>query len=46
MTLSAKNTVPVYPVPLTMQTFAVIGLGLALGPGRAGAAVLFYLACR
>lgn len=43
LVLSAKISVPFYPVPLTMQTFAVIGLGLALGPWRAGAAILVYL---
>jgi biotin transport system substrate-specific component len=35
---------PFFPVPLTMQTLAVIGLGLALGPWRGSAAVLLYLA--
>ncbi|MBR0899175.1 biotin transporter BioY [Bradyrhizobium tropiciagri] len=44
LTLSAKVTVPFFPVPLSMQTFVAIGLGLALGPVRGGAAVLFYLA--
>lgn len=44
LALSAKVSVPFYPVPLTMQTLVVIGLGLALGPFRGGAAVLFYLA--
>jgi biotin transport system substrate-specific component len=44
LTLSAKVAVPFYPVPLSMQTFVVIGLGLALGPARAVAAVLAYLA--
>lgn len=44
LALSAKLTVPFYPVPLSMQTFVAIGLGLALGPVRGGAAVLFYLA--
>lgn len=44
LALSAKISVPFYPVPLTMQTFVVIGLGLALGPWRALAAVLLYLA--
>lgn len=43
LALSAKISVPFYPVPLTMQTFVVIGLGLALGPQRALAAVLLYL---
>jgi biotin transport system substrate-specific component len=44
LSLSAKLTVPFYPVPLSMQTFVAIGLGLALGPVRGGAAVVFYLA--
>lgn len=44
MTLSAKVAVPFYPVPLSMQTFVAIGLGLALGPVRGAAAVLAYLA--
>jgi biotin transport system substrate-specific component len=44
LALSAKVSVPFYPVPLTMQTFVVIGLGLALGPWRGLAAVLLYLA--
>lgn len=43
LALSSKISVPFYPVPLTMQTFVVIGLGLALGPWRALAAVLLYL---
>jgi biotin transport system substrate-specific component len=41
--LSAKIAVPFYPVPLTMQTFVVIGLGLALGPRLGLAAVTLYL---
>lgn len=44
LALSAKITIPFYPVPLSMQTLAAIGLGLALGPVRGGAAVLAYLA--
>ncbi len=44
LALSSKISVPFYPVPLTMQTFVVIGLGLALGPWRALAAILLYLA--
>jgi biotin transport system substrate-specific component len=44
LALSAKVSVPFYPVPLTMQTFVVIGLGLALGPWRGFAAVFLYLA--
>lgn len=41
---SAKISMPFYPVPLTMQTFVVIGLALTLGPWRGLAAVLLYLA--
>lgn len=44
LTLSAKIAIPFYPVPQTMQTFVVIGLGLALGPRLGLAAVAFYLA--
>lgn len=44
LTLSAKVSIPFYPVPQTMQTFVVIGLGLALGPRLGLAAVAFYLA--
>ncbi len=44
MAIAAKITIPFYPVPLTTQTLVAIGLGLALGPARAAAAVLAYLA--
>jgi biotin transport system substrate-specific component len=44
LTISAKVTVPFFPVPLSMQTFVAIGLGLALGPVRGTAAVALYLA--
>ena len=44
LTLSAKVQVPFWPVPMTMQTFVVIGLGLALGPRLGLAAVALYLA--
>lgn len=44
LTLSAKINVPFYPVPQTMQTFAVVGLGLALGSRLAVASVVLYLA--
>ncbi|MCY0149707.1 biotin transporter BioY [Hoeflea sp. G2-23] len=43
LTLSAKFAIPFYPVPLTMTTFVVIGLGLALGPRLGTAAVALYL---
>lgn len=44
MTLAAKVQVPFIPVPLSMQTFVAIGLGLALGPVRGTAAIMLYLA--
>lgn len=44
LTISAKVSIPFFPVPLSMQTLVVIGLGLFLGPVRATLAVLFYLA--
>ena len=44
MTASAKFQVPLYPVPLSLQTLVAIGLGFALGPTLAGGAVLLYLA--
>lgn len=43
LTISAKVAIPFYPVPMTMQTFVVIGLGLALGPRLGVAAVALYL---
>lgn len=42
--LSAKLQVPWYPVPLTMQTLAVLVLGVAYGARLGAATVLFYLA--
>ncbi|MCA1297482.1 biotin transporter BioY [Stappia indica] len=44
LTLSAKVSVPFYPVPMTLQTMALLVLGFTLGPARAGMAVLLYLA--
>lgn len=41
---SAKVQIPFYPVPMTMQTFAVLTLGMALGARLGGATVLLYLA--
>ena len=40
---SAKVQVPFYPVPITMQTFAVLVIGMAYGPRLGGATVAFYL---
>ena len=44
ITLSAKIKVPFYPVPMTMQTLAVMLIGFIFGWRMAGATVLFYLA--
>lgn len=44
LTVSAKLKVPFYPVPMTMQPLAVIGIGLLLGSRLGIAAVLAYLA--
>jgi biotin transport system substrate-specific component len=41
--LSAKASVPFYPVPMTLQPLAVLLLGAALGPRLAGATVATYL---
>lgn len=44
MALCAQMTVPMAPVPMTLQTFAVLLAGAALGPLRGVVAVLLYLA--
>lgn len=41
---SAKIKVPFWPVPMTMQPFVILALGLALGWRRAELAVALYLA--
>lgn len=41
---SAKVQVPFYPVPMTMQTFVVLALGMAYGWRLGGATLLLYLA--
>ena len=41
--LSAKIQVPYYPVPATMQTFVVLGLGIAYGPRLGAATMALYL---
>ena len=43
LTLSAKVQIPFYPVPMTMQTFVVLVLGISYGPTLGGATVLLYL---
>ena len=42
--ISAKIQVHFYPVPMTMQTFVILGLGMAYGWRLAGMTVLLYLA--
>jgi biotin transport system substrate-specific component len=41
---SAKIKVPMWPVPMTLQTFVVLALGAAYGWRLAAATVLIYLA--
>ena len=43
LTISAKIKIPFYPVPMTMQTFIVLFLGMILGPKIGLATVSFYL---
>ena len=43
LTLSAKIKIPFYPVPMTMQTFVVLFLGLAFGYKIGLATVTVYL---
>lgn len=44
LTISAKLKVPFYPVPMTMQSFMVLAIGVAYGARLGAATVLFYLA--
>jgi len=44
MAISAKINVPFYPVPMTMQTFVVLSIGMAYGWRLGGATLLLYLA--
>ena len=43
LTISAKVKIPFYPVPMTMQTFVVLMLGISLGYKIAFASVGLYL---
>ena len=43
LTISAKLKIPFYPVPMTMQTFVVLFLGLAFGYKVGLATVGVYL---
>ena len=42
--LSARLQAPMWPVPMTMQSFVVLFLGAALGPVLGGLSVALYLA--
>lgn len=44
LTVSAKVQVPFWPVPMTMQTFAVLVIGMAYGMRLGTATVALYLA--
>jgi len=44
LTLSAKLSVPFFPVPMTLQTLVVLSLGMLLGPRLGAFTVLVYLA--
>jgi biotin transport system substrate-specific component len=44
LTLSAKIQIPFWPIPMTMQTYVVLVLGMAYGTRLGVATVLFYLA--
>ncbi len=43
LVLSARLQVPMWPVPMTMQSFVVLFLGAALGPVLGTASVALYL---
>jgi biotin transport system substrate-specific component len=44
LTVSAKIQIPFYPVPMTLQTFVVLAIGMAYGWRLGGATLLLYLA--
>jgi len=44
MAVCARIAIPMIPVPMTLQTWAVLLAGAAMGPVRAMAAVALYLA--
>lgn len=43
LAISARIQIPFYPVPLSMQTFVVLVLGMAFGWRLAGATLFLYL---
>ena len=44
ITLAAKIQVPFYPVPITLQTLAVLSIGAVYGARLAGATLALYIA--
>lgn len=44
LTIAAKLKVPMWPVPITMGTFAVLAIGTAYGPAIGLSTILAYLA--
>jgi biotin transport system substrate-specific component len=44
LAVAAKIRVPMWPVPVTMQTFAVLAIGAAYGARMGGVTLLSYLA--
>jgi len=43
LTISAKIKIPFYPIPMTMQTFVVLFLGITLGPKISVLTISLYL---
>ena len=43
ITISAKVKIPFYPVPMTMQTFVILLIGITLGYKMGLATVVLYL---
>ena len=44
LTISAKIQIPFWPVPMTMQTFAVLVIGITYGSRLGAATIVLYLA--
>ena len=43
LAISAKLKIPFYPVPMTMQTFVVLVIGICFGWKLGGTIIIFYL---
>ena len=43
LAISAKLKIPFYPVPMTMQTFVVLLIGICFGWKLGGVIITFYL---